>query len=52
MTCHRARKGLSPSMAGLSRPFRLSEVVNGAVLQPRPCRNTGGLGWSPFARHY
>ena len=44
MTCHRARKGLSPSMAGLSRPFRLSEVVNGAVLQPRPCRNTGGLG--------
>ena len=23
-----------------------------AVLQPRQCRNTGGLGSSPFARHY
>ena len=23
-----------------------------AVLQPHTCRNMGGLGWSPFARHY
>ncbi len=23
-----------------------------AVLQPHACRNMGGLGWSPFARHY
>ena len=22
------------------------------VLQPHICRNIGGLGWSPFARHY
>ena len=25
---------------------------NGAVLQPHICRNIGGLGSSPFARHY
>ena len=25
---------------------------NGAVLQPHICRNIGGLGYSPFARHY
>ena len=25
---------------------------NGAVLQPRTCRNMSGLGSSPFARHY
>ncbi len=25
---------------------------NGAVLQPQPCRNMDGLGYSPFARHY
>ena len=23
-----------------------------AVLQPLPCLDTAGLGWSPFARHY
>ena len=52
MARHRTRKGLSPSMAGLSRPFRLSDVANGAVLQPPPCLNMAGLGSSPFARHY
>ena len=25
---------------------------DGAVLLPRLCRNTAGLGYSPFARHY
>ncbi len=25
---------------------------HGVVLQPHPCRNMGGLGCSPFARHY
>ena len=25
---------------------------HGVVLQPHPCRNMGGLGYSPFARHY
>ena len=25
---------------------------NGVVLQPHPCRNMDGLGYSPFARHY
>ena len=25
---------------------------DGAVLQPRPCRDRDGLGCSPFARHY
>ena len=27
-------------------------ACNGAVLQPRICRNISGLGSSPFARHY
>ena len=25
---------------------------HGVVLQPHPCRNMDGLGYSPFARHY
>ena len=25
---------------------------NAVVLQPHPCRNMNGLGYSPFARHY
>ena len=33
-----------PSIRGIS--------CNVAVLQPRACRNTHGLGYSPFARHY
>ena len=27
-------------------------TTNGAVLQPQLCRNTTGLGFSDFARHY
>ena len=45
--------GLSPSTVGLSRPLPLvSSACHAAVLLPRRCRNTRGLGWSPFARHY
>ena len=33
------------------RPTRLISCHN-VVLLPRPCRNMGGLGCSPFARHY
>ena len=32
-----SRKGLSPAMAGLSRPFRSQSVCDSAVLQPRGC---------------
>ena len=47
-----SRKGLSPAMAILSSMFRSPVFTDDAVLQPRPCRNTDGLGYSPFARHY
>ena len=47
-----ARTGLSPSMGELSRSFRFIVCFRVAVLQPRPCRNRTGLGFSPFARHY
>ena len=30
----------------------LMSSCNGVVLQPHPCRNMDGLGYSPFARHY
>ena len=35
-------------------PDRSSREIscNAVVLQPRLCRNTSGLGCSPFARHY
>ena len=45
--------GLSPSMAWLSRPLRLLLTDRRVqVLQPRESRNSLGLGYSPFARHY
>ena len=47
-----SRKGLSPSMAGLSRPFRSPLPYNLAALLPPRGRNRAGLGSSPFARHY
>ena len=45
--------GLSPSMAGFSKPFnyRISDRVMEA-LQPRQIRRSIGLGCSPFARRY
>ncbi len=44
---------LSCSMAVLSRIFLLTNFLcHGVVLQPHPCRNMDGLGYSPFARHY
>ena len=43
---------LSRSMAKLSRMFFYQITVDIAVLQPRACRNTPGLGSSAFARHY
>ena len=44
--------GLSPSMDELSRSFHFAYSVHGVVLQPQGCRNSPGLGSSPFARHY
>ena len=43
---------LSRSMAILSRMFSYQVEVNLSVLQPPSCRNTTGLGYSAFARHY
>ena len=48
----RACTGLSPSTAGLSRPFHLERFSRIAVLLPRACLDMHGLGCSPFARHY
>ena len=48
----RACTGLSPSTAGLSRPFHLERFSRIAVLLPRACLDMHGLGYSPFARHY
>ena len=47
-----SRKGLSPAAARLSRRFRSPSSCNVAVLQPPGCRDSLGLGYSPFARHY
>ena len=44
--------GLSPAMAGLSRPFYFGVFFHDSVLQPHICLNRYGLGSSPFARHY
>jgi hypothetical protein len=44
--------GLSPSAAGLSRPFDSPLSYHVVVLLPRCRRNDTGLGCSPFARHY
>ena len=43
---------LSRSTVQLSRRFFYQVTVDVAVLQPRACRNTPGLGSSAFARHY
>ena len=43
---------LSCSLAALSSAFPSPLSCNLVVLQPRGCRNTRGLGSSPFARHY
>ena len=48
----RSCTGLSPSAAGLSRPFHFKRFSRIAFLLPRTCRNMPGLGSSPFARHY
>ena len=48
----RSRKGLSPAAARLSRLFRSARSCRVTVLQPRPRLDAGGLGSSPFARHY
>ena len=44
--------GLSPSAAGLPRPFQFASFDGVTVLQPRACLNIPGLGSSPFAHHY
>ena len=52
MLWSRSNTQLSCSMAVLSSTFFSDSACNNAVLQPRGCRNTRGLGSSPFARHY
>ena len=47
-----SRTGLSPSLTYLSGYFRFPGHLLVAVLQPRMCRNTSGLGCCAFARHY
>ena len=44
--------GLSPAVAGLSRPFHSQDSCNVAALLPHGGRNLPGLGCAPFARHY
>ena len=44
--------GLSPALAGLSRPFHSQDACNVAALLPQRGRNLAGLGCAPFARHY
>ena len=44
--------GLSPSPAGLPRPFRSLRSSHVNVLLPRPGLDPGGLGSSAFAHHY
>ena len=44
--------GLSPSAARLSSRFSSLASCDIAVLQPRSHLDGGGLGCSPFARHY
>ena len=48
-----SRKGLSPSMAGLSRPFRSpAPCAHCGPTTPPGRRHPDGLGSSPVARHY
>ena len=44
--------GLSPSSVELSRSVPLTCQHHLMVLQPRRCRNNGGLGSAAFAHHY
>ena len=44
--------GLSPSVITFSSMFHFVYFSNNAVLLPRRCRNTDGLGFSPVARRY
>ena len=44
--------GLSPSSDALPNAFHFACFPVVAALQPLACRNTPGLGSSPFARHY
>ena len=44
--------GLSPSMTDFSKSFHFVLCIHDVVLQPRKCRNTLGLGYSPVARRY
>ena len=44
--------GLSPSMITFSKVFHFVYCIKIAVLLPRKCRNTPGLGFSPVARRY
>ena len=46
------RTGLSPSADRLSRRFRFLAVPSRTPLLPRLRLDAGGLGSSPFARHY
>ena len=49
----RTSKGLSPAMAGLSRPFLLSHTMTlCGPTTPQRRRHNCGLGSSPVARHY
>ena len=49
----RTSKGLSPAMAGLSRPFLLSHTIPlCGPTTPQRRRHNCGLGSSPVARHY
>ena len=48
---HLSSTGLSPSAAGLSRPFRLDYLLLN-TLSSTPTSEEIGLGSSPFARRY
>ena len=47
-----AGTGLSPSAAGLPRPFPFAWIRDVGVLQPRARLDAPGLGSFPFARRY
>jgi hypothetical protein len=45
-------KGLSPSLAGRSKPVRFVQLVSRREPYNPTRLATYGLGWSPFARRY
>ena len=49
--CLRVR-GCHPIPPGFPAGSTLRRCNHNTVLQPRPCRNMDGLGFSAFARHY